>query len=154
KEIQDVDNDIDTAKPRLRENGDEIESIDQEVTQIDQKLGGIDQKIEGLQEELSGATGGARSSILEKLIKRAEDVQAEVEATEDSLKEVQRQIDRIETEERLEISNRSGLEEQFNAANDEVVAAQAERPEYEKRIEEIQNTISQLEERAANVSKE
>ncbi len=152
RECQAIDHDIDDQKPRLKSNADEIERIDQEVVQIGEELKTLGQRIDNLQDELGDITGSGNRSEIERLIGESEELRADVEAVENSAKDVQRELDKIETEERLEQNTRDGLALQSDELSCELEKLNRQCPEHERTINELKTAISAVESQITKLS--
>jgi len=154
QESLNLDKEIEDLKPRLRASGDESERIDQEVAQINRTLRDLEKEIGKFQDELSGMTGSAKRTAIERLIGESEELRADLENVENSLKDVQRQIDRIETEERLEQTNVQALRDQLVVCSQEIDELKGQRPAFESRISELQVQIGDMERKVTELSGE
>jgi chromosome segregation protein len=152
-ELAAVEEEVEDLKPRLRASGDEIETVDTEVAAIDNTLKQVNKDLSKLQEKVAEVTGGA-TSPLDKLIAEAEDLKGDLDATEKSAAEIQRHIDRIVTEERVETGNRRTLQEQLDTINKEMDELNAQRPEFETKINELKKMIQELEKKSTDISDE
>lgn len=154
KESGALESEIESVKPRLRQNGDEIDAIDQEMSQIAAGLKDLEKEISKLQDELGEITGSRERSAIEKLIGEAEELTADIENVETSQKDVQRQIDRIETEERLEQNNKNTLLSQSEALAGELAELNEQKPVHESRIAELKSAIDEMDRKVQDLSDE
>src|SRR5262249_55541866 len=77
KQTQDLDNDIEGIKPRLRKSGDEVEQIDQEMTSIDSGLKNLNGAIAKLEQALDEVRDSGSRSQIEKLIHESEELRSD-----------------------------------------------------------------------------
>ncbi|HEY9867954.1 MAG TPA: chromosome segregation protein SMC, partial [Candidatus Obscuribacterales bacterium] len=149
-----LEKDIEDLKPRLRASGDEIERIDQEVAEIGKEVKELDGQINKLQDELGEITTSHNRSAIEKLIGESEELRQDIENVEASLKDVQRQILKIETEERLEQTNRAQQQEQLDTVWQEIEEINQQKPQHEARIAELTTAIREIERKVGELSDE
>jgi chromosome segregation protein len=151
---QDLDNDIEAVKPKLRSAGDEIDAIDQEVNQIDNELKELAKQIAKLEEGLEQVRDKGSKSKIEILIHESEELRTDVEAVEKEFKEIQRLIDTAETEERLEQANRLKLTEQLTALVTEIQEIETQKPAHETTITAFKTAIAEMEKKVSVLSEE
>ncbi len=149
-----VEKEVEDLKPRLRASGDEIEAVDTEVASIDTNLKQVNKELSKFQDDMAEVTGGAAKSPVDKLIAEAEELKADLDATEKSAKEIERHIDRIVTEERVEQANRQTLQEQLDTITKELDELNAQKPEFEAKINELKKLIQDLEKKSTDISDE
>lgn len=145
---------VNTLKPRLRSMGDEIESVETELSGIDGKINGLSKQIDKLQDELADITAGGKRSELDRLIGESEELKQEIDAIERGAKDSERMLDRIETEERVEQSNKVSLADQLDLVQKELTTLSADKPQYEESIKQLTADIKELERKSAEISKE
>ena len=153
-ELETLEKEVESLKPRLRASGDEIESVEAEVNQIDISLKDLEKQIEKMAEELSELTSTGKRSEVDRLLSESEELKADLEHIEKSVKDVERQIDRIETEERVEHSNREALQVQLDTLNAEIAELNEQRPQFEARIHELKTAIAEMERKSTELSDE
>lgn len=153
-ELEKLEKEVEELKPRLRSSGDEIESVETEVNQIDVALKELTKTIDKMQDELNEATSSGKQSEVNRLIHEAEDLKQDLEHIESSVKDCERQIDRIETESRVEMTNRQGLDEQLTALNTEIAELEQQRPQFEQKIAELKASIHEMERKSSELSEE
>lgn len=154
QESEALEQDIEDLKPRLRASGDEIERIDQEIAEISKEVKELDEQINKLQDELGEITSSSNRSAIEKLIGESEELRQDIDNVEASLKDVQRQILKIETEERLEQTNRSQQQDKLDTVCQEIEEINQQRPEHEARIAELTAGIREIERKVGELSDE
>jgi len=154
KSIKDLEGDVEAIKPQLREKGDEIESLEQESIALDGQVKEYDQKITALESTLEGARDKGQKTKLEKLILESEELRQTVNAISSEFKEIQRLLDRIETEERVEITNRENLTLQANELGVELDELEEQKPAYEQLIAELRSSIVEMEKKVSVLSEE
>ena len=148
------DQEVEDIKPRLRTAADEIDQIDKDIDSIIKSVKELEREITRRQDELGDLTGGGFRSAIEKLIAEAEELQADLENIEKSHKDVQRQIDRIETEEKVELLNKTNLEEQLTTADNEIAELASQKPTFEQLIAELGEAIAVMEKQVSALSSE
>ena len=154
EELAACDKLVDDLKPRLRAMGDEVEQVDQELAVLDKKIAELNRFINKLQEELSDVTTGGKRTELDRLIGEAEDLKGEIDDIERGAKETQRQLDRIETEERVELTTKAGLTEQLDILQKELAGLLAEKPQHEASLQLLVASIQELEKKSNEISAE
>lgn len=154
RECQDVDKEIEDQKPRLKANADEIEEIDKEMAQIEESLKDLDKRIGKMVEELGDITSSGNRTQIERLIGESENLRADVENIENSATDVQRELDKIETEERLEQNNKQALVAQLDELTRELDDLSGQRPEFEHLIAELKAAIAEVERKVTALSAE
>lgn len=145
---------VDSLKPRLRIMGDEIESVELELSTLDAKVAEITKQINKFQDEVAELSLGGKRSELDRLIGEAEELKSEIESIEKGAKDTERLIDRILTEERVELGNKDGLEAQLQSLQDELNRLSASKPELEEGLRSLTIAIQDLERRSAEISAE
>ncbi|HEY9677628.1 MAG TPA: chromosome segregation protein SMC [Drouetiella sp.] len=154
KEAQDLDNEIESVKPKLRTNGDEIDQIDQEVNNLEFHLKDLTKQITALEESLQEvADKGARTKI-QKLIHESEELRSNLETVDREFKDIQRFIDKAETEENLELTNHQQLTTQLAEINEGIEEIQQQKPVYEANIAALRQTLAEMEKRVSEISDE
>ncbi len=153
-ELERLEKEVDELKPRLRSSGDEIEAVELEVNGIDLAVKEYAQKIDKMQDELSGLTSSGKRSEVDRLIMESEDLKIDLEHIEKSAKEVERQLDRIETEERVEQTGRDNLQQQLVTLNAELDELNKQRPEYEQKTAILKAAIQEMERKSTELSSE
>ncbi|HEY9787866.1 MAG TPA: chromosome segregation protein SMC [Candidatus Obscuribacterales bacterium] len=154
KQTQELEESIESIKPRLRKSGDEIEQIDQEMTQIASQLKEVSGKITKLEQALDEVRDQGSKSEIERLIHESEELRAELEAVEKEVKEIQRLSDKLDTEERLEMNNRQGLVTQLEALTAEMAELAVQKPQFEEAISALKQSIAQKEQQVEELSQE
>lgn len=153
-ELERLEKEVEDLKPRLRGSGDEIEAVEAEVNQIDVSVKELTKRIDKMQDELNELTSSGKRSEVDRLIGESEDLKADLEHIENSAKDIERQIDRIETEERVEQNNREQLQAQLDTLNAEIAELNEQRPQFEARIEELKAAIAEMERKSTELSDE
>ncbi len=154
KESENLDKDIEDAKPKLRANGDEIEQIDKDLDQYGKSLATLDKEIAKLHDELADITNSGQSSEIKNLISQAEELQVELEHIGHNVNENQREIDRLEAEERIEQNTRTGFDAQLTEVTKEIDELKVEFPGHTTRIEELKKQIDDIEIKVTSLSNE
>ncbi len=154
KQTVELDAGINEIKPRLREKGDEIDAIDQEMDTIGTEVEVFEKKIEELARALENVKDKGSNSKLEKLIIEAEEIREEVDSTEKECKEIQRLVDKIETEEVVEASTRDNLKEQVGNSRLEMEDLTTQRPMLAESISTIKTSIAEVEQKVNEISVE
>lgn len=154
KTADELDQSVEDIKPKLRTKGDEIDAIDQETATIEESLKSLTTKIATLEKSLDGVRDSGKQSELQKLILESEEIRADLEAVENEFKEIQRLIDKIETEEQVETNNVKGLIEQKSTVGQEIAEVTAQKPLYEQAIVEIKGKIVEVEQKVSLISEE
>jgi chromosome segregation protein len=154
EELANCEDLIDSLKPRLRAMGDEIEAVETEHSGIDGKALELTRQIDKLADDLSALTAGGKRSELERLIGEGEELKGEIESIERGAKDSQRLLDRIETEERVEINNRQGLLDQNGILQNELTVLIEEKPQHEETIQLLAASIQELERKSNEISTE
>lgn len=154
QQIIDLDDSIENIKPQLRTKGDEIDAIDQEMTTIDESVKEFAGRIETLEQSLDGIKDKGKQSHLEKLITESEEVRADLTAVENQYNEIQRLIDRLETEESVENNNRDGLVKQLDSVQQEIEEVAAQQPVFQENIKALSESIADMERKVSEISEE
>ena len=153
-ELKQLEKLVEEVKPRLRALGDEIEQIEVELNEIEKRAKELDGQISRLQEQLMDATSGGKSTQFDRLIGESEDLKSEVDMIKKDATDLQRQIDRILTEERVEQSNRTAIEQQIAEAQVELDEVNALIPQHQALIRELTATVNELQSRSQAISEE
>ncbi|MBI4534280.1 MAG: chromosome segregation protein SMC, partial [Candidatus Melainabacteria bacterium] len=154
QQAQNLDKEIDDAKPRLRLTGDEIEKLDQEIVHITQAVEDLDHQIGSLHNKLTQTTGNGSRTAIEKFIAESEELHLDIENVEKNLMQSQREMDRVETEERLEQNNLVNLEQQLATLTTEIEELNALTPSHSKTICDLKETIACVEQKVEDLSDE
>jgi chromosome segregation protein len=154
EELSNCEETVDSLKPRLRSMGDEIEKVDIEFNGIDGKAAELTKQINKLQDEIADITSGGKVSEFNRLVAEAEELKSETESIERDAKETQRIIDRIETEERVENTNKQGLSEQHEVLSNELATLNKDKPQLEEQIQILAQAIQELEKKSNEISQE
>ncbi|MBP7862460.1 chromosome segregation protein SMC [bacterium] len=154
KQTIELDQGIAEIKPRLREKGDEIDVIDQEMDNITIEVESFEKKIEELARALENVKDKGANSKLEKLILDSEEVREDVDSTEKECKEIQRLIDKIETEEVVETNTRDNLKEQVTNSKAEMENLTIQRPLLTESVDTIKLSIAEVEKKVNEISVE
>lgn len=154
EELAGAENTVDSLKPRLRSMGDEIEAVETELSGIDGKVQEFTKQINKMQDELADLTAGGKRSELDRLIGEAEDLKTEIESIERDAKETERIMDRMETEERVELTNKQSLVTQQESLQNELNTLNCDKPVFEEKIRQLSVDIQELERRSAAISAE
>lgn len=154
KQVKEIEEDVEGIKPQLREKGDEVEKIEQEAASLEQQIKEYNQSIETLEGSLEGARDKGQKSKLETLILKSEELRQSVSAVEADHKENQRLLDRVETEERVEITNRENLTGQANELGVELDELEEQRPQHENTISALRAAINEMEQKVSVLSEE
>lgn len=154
KQTLDLENDIESVKPRLRESGDEIDTIDQELVTLEASIKDFTKQIEKLEESLNEVRDSGKKTKIEQLIHESEELRDQLNIVERDLKEFQRLTDKLDTEERLETANREGLAKQLEVASAEMAELEAQKPQYEQLIATLRASIQQKEQQIEVLSEE
>jgi len=150
----DLDDSIEDIKPQLRTKGDEIDTIDQETVTIDEAVKELTGRISTLEESLDGIKDKSKQSELEKLITESEEIRADLTAVENEFNDIQRLVDRIETEETVENNNREGLVKQLESVQAEIEEVVVKKPVYEENIKALNVSIVEMERKVSEISEE
>ncbi|MBK9143122.1 MAG: chromosome segregation protein SMC [Candidatus Melainabacteria bacterium] len=154
KQTEELDQSIEDIKPQLRNKGDEIDAIDQEMVDIDASVKEQGKRIDSLAASLENVRDKGKQSELEKHIHESEEVRLDLEAVSEECKEIQRLIDRIETEEKVEDNNRNILLEQQGALVAELTDAQEKKPPLIESIRALKESIVDMERKVSEISVE
>lgn len=154
EELSNCEELIDSLKPRLRAMGDEIEAVETELAGVDVKALELTRQIDKLADDLTSLTAGGKRSELDRLIGEAEELKNDIENIERGAKDSQRQLDRIETEERVELNNKRSLNDQNDVVQNELTVLMAEKPLHEQAIQTLAASIQELERKSAEISSE
>lgn len=151
---KELDQSIEEIKPKLRDKGDDIDKIDKEISEIVESVGNLTGRIDKLADSLDGARDKGKQSALEKLILESEEVRMDVEAVETEFKEIQRLLDKLDTEVKVEENNKGILIEQRDTLQKEIDELKAQQPVMKSNIEEYKSSIVEMEKKVAEISKE
>jgi chromosome segregation protein len=154
KEAKDLDDEIENVKPKLRTSGDEIDQIDQELASLDFQLKDLTKQISSLEDALNDVRDKGAKTEIEKLITEVEELRSDLETVDKEFQDIQRYIDKAETEENLEQSNHKALSIQFAELSKEIDDIQAQRPAYEATIASLRGALSEMEKRVSEISEE
>ncbi len=154
KEAKDLDDEIENVKPKLRTSGDEIEHIDQELASLDFQLKDLTKQIGSLEDALNDVRDKGARTAIEKLIHESEELRSDLETVDKEFKDIQRYIDKAETEENLEQSNHKALSVQFAELSKEIDEIQAQKPAYESTIASLRQALAEMEKRVSEISEE
>jgi chromosome segregation protein len=154
KQVKELDEEVETVKPLLRAKADEVERIDQESGQVEVLIKELTARISKLEESLEGARDKGHRTHLEKLILESEELREELTAVDEQFKEIQRHIDRVETEEGVELKNRENLTVQANDLGVELDDLEEQRPQFESVINELRTAIADMEQKVSAISEE
>ena len=154
KQLIDLNKENETIKPLLRQRGEEIEAIDVELETIAKSITDIGKQTTKLEEGLQKAIGEGGKSHLEKLIQESVDLRSEIESVEKEVLEIQRLIDKCETEMQVELGNQSTMHEQLKVVNDEIDGLNQQKPQFEESINKYKVSIAQMESKVKELSTE
>ncbi len=154
KEATDLDLEIESVKPKLRTNGDEIDQIDQELASIDFNLKDLVKQITTLEDALNDVRDKGARTAIEKLIHESEELRSDLETVDKEFKDIQRYIDKAETEENLELVNHKALTEQLTEVAGEIDEIQAQKPAYETAIAALKQALADMDKRVSEISEE
>ncbi|MBZ0189674.1 MAG: chromosome segregation protein SMC, partial [Candidatus Obscuribacterales bacterium] len=154
KQSEELDQSIEDIKPQLRNKGDEIDAIDQEMVDIDASVKESSKRIDTLAQSLDGIRDKGKQSELEKQIHESEEVRQDVEAVDNECKEIQRLIDKLETEETVEDNNSKILLDQVSTLTKELSEAQEKKPPLEQAIKDLKTAIVEMEKKVSEISVE
>lgn len=151
---KELDESIEEIKPQLRDKGDEIDSIDKEISQIAESVQELAGRIDKLADSLDGARDKGKQSALEKMILESEEVRLDVEAVEGEFKEIQRLLDKLDTEVKVEENNKGILVDQKDTLAKEIEELQNQAPVMKGLIKEHRDSIVEMERKVSELSKE
>jgi chromosome segregation protein len=154
KQALDMEKEIEELKPRLRKNAEEMEAIDSDVSSMESSLKDAAKHIGQLEEELNEVIGAGGTSATDKFVQESEDLRADIDSIEAELQEIQRCLDKCDTEMNVEQNNQAGLTAQAQELNKEIEEAQALKPEHEQKIEGYKQSISDMEKKVKDLSTE
>jgi chromosome segregation protein len=154
KRAMELDEQVEGVKPKLRESGDEIDKIDQELQTLEQSLKVLEKQITKLESELTDIRDNGGASAIEKLIHESEEHRASVESIDKDFKEIQRLLDKAETEEKLEQNNRAQLSEQLTELTLEMDELQQQKPLHESNITRLKASMAEMEQKVKEISAE
>jgi chromosome segregation protein len=149
-----TDQDLDETKPQLRKNAEEIEAIDADVSRLEQELKEINKNIEFLETKLGELVESGAKSTTEKLIIESEELRSEIDAIEREFQEIQRLIDRSDTEMQVEQNNQTTLVAQVAGLNQEIEQLQEQKPGHEGSIARFKLAINEMEHKVKALSSE
>lgn len=150
----DLDEAIENIKPQLRSKGDEIDEIDQEMANVEESVKELAGRISVLEQSLDGIRDKGKQSALEKLITESEEVRSDLNAVESEFNEIQRLVDRIETEETVENNNREGLVKQLDSVTQEIQDVIVQEPVFKENIQAMNEAIAEMERKTRAISAE
>jgi chromosome segregation protein len=154
KQASDAEGEVDESKPRLRKNAEEIETIDTDVAQLDASLKETGKHIHQLESKLNEAVDSGSKSAAEKLIAESEELRSEIDVIERESQEIQRLIDRCDTETQVDQNNQAGFATQVEALNQEIETLGAQKPEHEANITKFRSAIADMEHKVKELSAE
>lgn len=154
KDLHNQEQQVESLKPRLRTMGDEIEQIDIELADIERRAKELDGHISRLQDQLQDLTAGGKRSQLDRLIGEAEDLKSQVESILRDAKHIERQIDRAQTEERVEQNNKQNAQEQLETVQKELDEVNSLLPVHQETIRHLLAEVKELEKRSTEISNE
>lgn len=154
KLVKDTEEEVEGIKPKLREKGDEIDALETESNALDASIKEITVKIESMEGSLESARDKGHKSKLDNLILQSEELRQTVNAVDAENKEIQRHLDRIETEERVEITNRENLTVQANDLGVELDDLEGQKPLFENNIATLRASIAEMEAKVSELSEE
>mgnify|MGYP000961319772 CR=1 FL=1 len=154
KLVKDTEEEVEGIKPKLREKGDEIDALETESNALDASIKEITVKIESMEGSLESARDKGHKSKLDNLILQSEELRQTVNAVDAENKEIQRHLDRIETEERVEITNRENLTVQANDLGVELDDLEGQKPLFENNIATLRASINEMEAKVSELSEE
>ncbi|MBX9940632.1 MAG: chromosome segregation protein SMC [Candidatus Obscuribacterales bacterium] len=154
KLVKDTEEEVEGIKPKLREKGDEIDALETESNALDASIKEITVKIESMEGSLESARDKGHKSKLDNLILQSEELRQTVTAVDAENKEIQRHLDRIETEERVEITNRENLTVQANDLGVELDDLEGQKPLFENNIATLRASIAEMEAKVSELSEE
>lgn len=153
-QVKQFEEEVEGIKPQLREKGDEVETIDQQSNALEVEIKTLSDKISAMEESLESTRDKGQRTKLEKLIHESEEIRGEVTAVEQEFKEIQRLIDRAETEERVEVGNRENLTANVNELGAELDELEAQRPTHQSIIAELRSSIAEMDLKVSELSEE
>jgi len=154
KQLIDLSKENETRKPQLRERGDQIDAIDVELETIIREIAEIVKQTTAMEETLQNAIGDGHRSKLDKLVQESVDLRNEIETVEREALEIQRLIDKAETEIQVELGNQNALLEQLKAAASEIESLAHQKPQFEENINNFRVAIAQMESKVKELSAE
>lgn len=154
KQLIDLEKEMEAAKPQLRKHGEEVESIDAELESMVTSISDVSKHINQIEDTLQNALGGANRSKLDKLVQESVDLRSEIENIEREKLEIQRLVDKGETEVQVEASNQTTLNEQLNTISQEVASLTEQKPQFEENIKKFQDAIAIMESKVKELSAE
>lgn len=154
KQLTDIEKEMEAAKPQLRKYGEEVEGIDAELESMVKSVKDVAKEISKLEEALQEAIGEGGKSKIDKLIQESVELRTEIENIEREMLEIQRLVDKCETEMQVENVNQTGLSEQLKAINDEIESINAQKPQFEENIKTFQKSIAEMEGKVKALSDE
>ncbi len=141
KQVKELDEEVEAVKPLLRAKADEVERLDLESSQIEVLIKEITVKIVKMEESLEGARDKGHRTHLEKLLYESEELREELTAVDEQFKEIQRLIDKLETEEAVEIKNRENFTVQANELGVELDDLEGQVPTHQALINELRSQL-------------
>lgn len=152
KQALDIEQEVEEAKPRLRKNAEEMEAIDAEVAQMDASLKELGKHIAELEAQLGEIIDTGSKSTIERLIQESEDLRVDVEAIEKEFQEIQRLIDRCNTEMEVDQNNQRSHTEQVEVLTQEIEQLTVQKPAHEENIAKFHLAIAEMEEKVKELS--
>lgn len=154
KQLIDLNKENEAIKPQLRQRGEDIEAIDAELETLAKSVADISKQTSKMEESLQKTIGEGSKSKLEKLIQESVELRSEIESVEKEVLEIQRLIDKCETETQVELSNQGGLHEQLKGINGEIDELNRQKPQFEENINKFKANIAQMESKVKELSGE
>jgi chromosome segregation protein len=111
-------------------------------------------QIDKLEEAMSEVIDVGNKSQIEKLIRESEETRADIDNVEREFQEIQRLLDKCETEAKVEQNNLTNLSTQLEALNQEIEQTQVLRPTHEENIAQFKNSIAEMEKKVKELSAE
>ena len=154
KQLVDLEKEMEEAKPLLRKHGEEIEAIDAELESMTKSFKDVGKQINKFEDSLQQAIDEGGKTKLDTLVQESVDLRGEIDGIERENSEIQRLIDKIETEMQVENTNQSALVEQLKGINDEIESINSQKPQFEENINKFQNAIATMESKVKELSAE
>ncbi len=154
KQLVDIEKEMEDSKPQLRKHGEEVESIDAELETMGKSITDVIKHITQLEDTLQTAIDEGGKSRLDKLIQESVEVRSEIETIEREMLDIQRLVDKCETEMQVESTNQIALTEQAKTINDEIEALNSQKPQFEENIATFQTAIEVMESKVKELSGE
>ncbi len=154
KEMSDANLRLDEAKLQLRANAEEIEAIDTDLAKLELEFSQVAEEIAVLDQKMNEIVDVGGKSGTEKLIIESEELRSELDTIERDAQEIQRLIDRCDTESQVEQNNQTALAAQVDSLNREIEALQAQKPQHEATISQFRAAIVEMEHKVKALSAE